>query len=140
MFLIDTDTLSAALAGTNPILTRRILETLPSKLFVSIVTIEENLRGRLDYVRKCEQAKNQKGLSESYDLLQRTIEQVTQFQVAPVDEAALAIYQTYPASVLRVGKQDCKIAATAASRGWIVITRNARHFDRIGVAHEDWTV
>ncbi len=140
MFLFDTDTQSVALAGKNLVLARRILEMPPSELFVIIVTIEENLRGRLDYVRKCEQAKNQKGLSESYDLLHRTVEQATQFQVAPFDEAALAIYQTYPASVLRVGKQDCKIAAIAASLGWIVITRNARHFDQIGVAHEDWMV
>ena len=40
----------------------------------------------------------------------------------------------------RVGTQDCRIAAIARSKGYIVVTANVDDFEKIGIAQvEDWT-
>jgi hypothetical protein len=44
-----------------------------------------------------------------------------------------------PASVKRIGPQDCRIAAQALAHGLIVITRNLRDFNAIGAPCEDWS-
>ncbi len=50
------------------------------------------------------------------------------------------IYSSYDSKIRRIGTNDCRIAAIAQTLGFTVITANARHFDAIGCAHEDWSI
>ena len=140
MYLLDTNTVTLYLRRTHTRLTERVLSVPPETVYISVVTAEEILRGRLDYVRKQEPPKDSTSLSTAYNFLAEPLADLCTFQVQTFDGAALTIYRAYAASVLRVGRQDCKIAATAASRGWTVITSKTADFARIGTIHEDWTV
>lgn len=41
--------------------------------------------------------------------------------------------------MIRIGSQDCRIAAQAMTHGLTVITRNLRDFEQIGAPCEDWS-
>ena len=60
-------------------------------------------------------------------------------QVLPFDELAYDTLHQIRSSVRRVNISDMRIAATAMSRGYVVLTRNAIDFGRIpGLMIEDW--
>jgi predicted nucleic acid-binding protein len=40
---------------------------------------------------------------------------------------------------LRIGAQDCRIAAQAMAHEMVVVTRNVRDFQAIGASCEDWS-
>ena len=76
-----------------------------------------------------------------YALLLRILRDLADLQLLPFDDDAERIYRKMPAAVRRIGAADCRIAASALSRGHTVITRNRRHFGQIpGLLFEDWTV
>lgn len=52
---------------------------------------------------------------------------------------AEAIYRTFAPATLRIGAQDCRIAAQAMAHEMIVVTRNLRDFQAIGAPCEDWS-
>lgn len=143
MFLLDTDSFSLFLRGTEPLRTR-VLSTPPEQVFISAVTVEETLRGRLQVVAE-EREKHARGrrnrLPDAYRGLNRLLEDLRLFAVLPYDERADACFQAIPSGVRRVGSQDCRIAAVALARGLTVVTANVRDFERIpGVRLEDWTL
>ncbi len=49
------------------------------------------------------------------------------------------IFHSFPASVIRIGAQDCRIAAQALAHDLIVVTRNLRDFEAIGAPCADWS-
>ncbi|MBF0257941.1 MAG: hypothetical protein HQK62_03715 [Desulfamplus sp.] len=51
MFILDTDHISL-FQRNNPDVVSRIIKTPPDKLATTIITFEEQIRGRLDIVRK----------------------------------------------------------------------------------------
>jgi predicted nucleic acid-binding protein len=62
------------------------------------------------------------------------------FQVLPYTIQSEHIYQSLATKVKRIGTQDCRIAATACFKGYILVTINVVDFKRIGIAPvEDWT-
>ena len=75
-----------------------------------------------------------------YELLQRVIADYTTFAVLQFDAAAATEFLHLKRSRVRVGAMDLRIAATALTRGLIVVTRNARDFGRVpDLRTEDWT-
>jgi tRNA(fMet)-specific endonuclease VapC len=57
----------------------------------------------------------------------------------PYDEAAETILRRLTPEVRRIGSRDCKIAAIALANGYVVVTRNARHFSQVpGLQIESW--
>ncbi|OQX23372.1 MAG: hypothetical protein BWK80_26360 [Desulfobacteraceae bacterium IS3] len=51
MFILDTDHVSL-FQRNNPVVVSNVLKTLPSRLAITIITVEEQLRGRLSVIRK----------------------------------------------------------------------------------------
>jgi tRNA(fMet)-specific endonuclease VapC len=136
-YLLDTDHLSLQEQGQLPLLQR--LAAIPAdRLAVSVVTVEESLRGRLAILAR------QLDGEARVRAYARFLESVRFFQrvnVIPFDEACEACYQDLVARRLRIGSRDLKIAATALAHNRTVVTRNRRDFGRIpGVTHEDWSV
>ena len=61
--------------------------------------------------------------------------------VVPFDAAAETHFQDLLSRRLRVGTQDLKIAAVAASLGAVLVTRNHRDFGQIpDLLIEDWSL
>ena len=139
-YVLDTDSLSNFLDNSRnyPHLVRRILQTDKPLLFVSVVCVEEYLRFVLAGIQK-ERATDR--VVDRYLSLQRFIERINAFQILPFDADALQTFIAIPGAVRQHHPNDCRIAASAMSRGYTVITRNTRHFAKIpGVNYEDWTL
>jgi tRNA(fMet)-specific endonuclease VapC len=139
VYLLDTDTLSNFLRGHEK-LSRRILAVPATNVRISIVTVEEMLRGSLDVVNK-ERQKPRIGLPEAYRRLQSLIVDLQRFQVLGYDLSADGTYRQLKAEVKRIGTNDCRIGASALAQEYTVVTANTRDFGQIpGLKVEDWTL
>ncbi len=61
-------------------------------------------------------------------------------QVVPFDLAAYNVFIELAKFQTAIGTQDRRIAATALSRGYVVVTANVQDFEKIPrLAVSDWT-
>jgi tRNA(fMet)-specific endonuclease VapC len=140
VYLLDTNIVSNFLdrRRNNLTLTRKILSQPPENLFISIITIEEIMRGELgavNHVRHKPSVVNvYRGFEDLFDALHR-------FQIVSYTSQVEQIYRSMTLQQKRVGTQDCRIAATAIALDYTVITANTSDFHKIGgVKVEDWTI
>ena len=125
--LLDTDTLSLYDRGHQPIVSRVV--ALPtSQIAVAVVTAEEQMIGRLAFLRR---AKSDAEIAYAYQGLTNSLRLLSGFYVMTFSEAAIARYHSLLAMKLNVGKMDLRIAAIALEEGATVITRNLRDFQRV---------
>jgi len=62
-------------------------------------------------------------------------------QLLPFDLEAIARFESLRAARVRIATMDLRIAATALSRGFTVLSRNLVDFEQVpGLAVEDWTI
>jgi tRNA(fMet)-specific endonuclease VapC len=110
----------------------------PNAIAVTIVTVEEQMYGRLNRIRR---AKSTEDLRLAYFNLNRTLDYFQTINVLDFDRAAADCYQEIIDKKIRVGTQDLKIAAITLSRQAIVVTRNYRDFGKIPQLQiEDWSI
>jgi tRNA(fMet)-specific endonuclease VapC len=144
MYLLDTDSVTNGfdLRRSQPYLRARIEAEPLTNLHVSMITVGEICRGWLDAINQARKhPRDGAKVVAYYSLFQRHFEDVQRFRLLPYDEAAEAAYSALPAEIRKQHSLDCHIAATAMTRGLIVVTSNLRHFQRIpGLQCEDWTL
>lgn len=135
-FLLDTDHLTLYQLRHAPLLNH--LATLPlNRVGVSVVTVEEALRGRLAALAR---ARDGKARIRLYPHFLASVQLFSQLQVVPFDQACEDQFQQLRALRLRIGSQDLKIAATALANQLVLITRNTRDFARVpGLRVDDWS-
>jgi tRNA(fMet)-specific endonuclease VapC len=139
VYLLDTNIVSNYLDKRRSFiqLTNQILATPPELIFISIITVEEIIQGALAAIQKLRQKST---VTNAYKYFEELFEALHCFQILPYTDEAEQIYQSLSAKVKRIGTQDCRIAATACSREYILITANVADFERIGIVQiEDWT-
>ena len=139
MYLLDTSIVSNYLdeRRTSSYLTDKILTTPPEEIFISVITVEEILQGALASIQK---VRKKSSVINAYQSFEELFEALHLFQILPYTNEAEQIYQSLSTKVKRVGTQDCRIAAIARSKGYIVVTANVSDFEKIGIAQvEDWT-
>ncbi len=139
MYLLDTSVVSNFLDERRfyPQLTTKILSQPPELIFISVITVEEILRGALASVNK---AKRQSSVVFAYQYFDTLFSALNQFQILPYNTKAESIYQSLDAKIKRIGTQDCRISAIAAAYNLTIITVNVSDFSRIGLVDvEDWT-
>ncbi|MDQ2687808.1 MAG: PIN domain-containing protein [Armatimonadota bacterium] len=127
MYLLDNDSASLAFNGNRRVRTR-IEQTADVDVWLSSIAAEEALRGALAVINW---NRDKPGLPNANDFLTRLLRFQGGFQIHPFDERAAVVYVSLTAKIKRVGSQDCRIAASAISRGWIVVTANQKDFSRI---------
>jgi tRNA(fMet)-specific endonuclease VapC len=135
--LFDTDHLSLHERGHLP-LRARLVSFLPEEVAVSIVTVEEMLRGRLAIL-----ARRSAGEARvhAYTKLLETVRFFSTIPVVPFDMACERQFQALRAMRLRVGSRDLRIAATALVQNIVLITRNRRDFEQVpGLMLDDWSL
>jgi tRNA(fMet)-specific endonuclease VapC len=134
-YLLDTDIISA-LQHNHPAVVARVAATSPAELFVSIVTCEEQVAGRLHVLRGPLSAER---LVEAYQRLQQTLAFFATIAILPFDQAAARRDEGLRLRYRRMGTKDRRIAAIAAANGCTLVTRNTFHFQSItGLALENW--
>lgn len=137
-YVLDTDHLSFYQRGIEPLTTKLLeFEHSPDELAITIITVEEQLRGRLAQVKK---ATTTARLDEAYRWLHETFDQLSRLPVLDFDSSAANVYDRLLAQKLRIGTLDLRIAAVVLSRGGVLLTRNTRDFGQVpGLQLDDWT-
>ena len=130
LFVLDTDHLSLYQRGVEPLLSR-LLSHSPGELAITIVTVEEQLRGRLAQIRKATTAAH---LNECYRWLGETVDQLARLPVLYFDDKAASVYETLLPQKVRIGTQDLRIAAIVLSQSAVLLTRNSQDFACSGLA------
>jgi|SRR5215471_2980993 len=119
--------------GKRSALRERIENTPYEQIFVSVISVEEAIEGARNLIYR------QGRVVAGYELLTRVFTSYSKFQILSYDEDALEVFNRFPKDAKRVTKSDRQIAATAMAKGYLVVTRNLRDFQQIGVPCEDWS-
>jgi tRNA(fMet)-specific endonuclease VapC len=139
IYILDTDTLNHLHYG-NPRVIERVQQLTSGRLFITIITEIERLRGRFQQLLT---ATTEKELLEAQARLDETKRFLSQWAVLPIDAHAAAQFRrlrTLP-GLRRVGRADLLIASIALAHQATLVTRNIRHFQKIpGLRLEDWTI
>ena len=137
VFVLDTDHLSLYQRGTEPLLSK-LLSYPPDKLAITIVTVEEQLRGRLAHIRK---ATTVLQLTERYRWLGETVSHLSRLAMLYFDTTAATVYEGLLSQKLRLGTQDLRIAAIVLSQAAVLLTRNSQDFSQVpSLQIDDWTI
>jgi tRNA(fMet)-specific endonuclease VapC len=137
LFVLDTDHLSLYQRDFEPLLSK-LLSRPPDELAITIVTVEEQLRGRLAQIRKATTAAH---LNECYRWLGETVDQLARLPVLYFDDKAATLYEQLLPQRVRIGTQDLRIASIVRSNNAVLLTRNSEDFSRVpGLKLADWTV
>ena len=127
LHLLDTDTLSRHERGYKP-LSDRITAVPLGQIAVSVISVEEQMTGRLAVVRR---ARSDEELADAYQGLTTSIRNLYGFHIMTFTEVAIVRYNLLLSMRLNIGKMDLRIAAIALEAGAMVITRNLRDFQRV---------
>ncbi|BAY77662.1 hypothetical protein NIES25_41290 [Nostoc linckia NIES-25] len=145
LYILDTDHFSLLQRG-NLILTQRINQKKAESLAVTVVTLEEKMKGWLSSINKCNsepfKSNNVKNLVWAYKGLADEIELFKNIRLLYFDNSAYEMYRYLVMQKLqKIGARDLRIAAIAQSVNGIVVTRNWKHFEKVpGLLMEDWTI
>ena len=136
-FVLDTDHVSLFQRG-DPRVTERVQAAPSQFIAVTIVTVEEQVRGWLKAVRK---ASTREQFIYAYQRLDAAVKFFAGLRVLLFDEESYEEYQRLRSQRIRIGTQDLRIAALALSNNAILLTRNVRDYSRIpDLVIEDWSV
>jgi tRNA(fMet)-specific endonuclease VapC len=133
-YLFDTDHLTLFQHG-HPQVARRLALRSLGEVGISVVTVEETLRGRLSTLARANDGPKR---IAAYALLEQALLDFAQFPDVSFDQAAETNFQHLVR--IRIGTQDRKIASIALVRQSILVTRNRRDFAQVpGLVLEDWS-
>lgn len=139
IYLLDTDHISElqGIAAAGRRLIVRLGEIAPDDYGTTIVTFEEQIRGRLAQAAASKAAASDVMFYARLNGTLRFYQNIAVWQYT--QEAALRC-EALRSAKIRVGTQDLKIAGIALSAGAILLTRNTRDFAQIpNLLIEDWT-
>jgi tRNA(fMet)-specific endonuclease VapC len=139
MIVLDTDHITEL---QRPESRRRIklIERLDQRgdrrLATTIVTVEEQLRGRLATINE-RPAGNEQVLP--YSELVELVLSLSEWLILPFDQAAADRFHNLKARKVRIGTMDLKIAAIVLARGATLLSANLHDFRQVpGLSVEDW--
>ena len=136
LYLLDTDHLSLLQRGHLQVM-KRLSTTSPDEIAISIITAEEQLRGRFLQIRKFPSGS---ACVTAYRQLRETIEDLNTLAIVDFDPIAESLAQSLRKQHPRMGTQDRRIAAIAIANNFALVTRNFDDFNPIaGLTLQDWT-
>lgn len=119
-------------------MSQRVSDVGFKNLTVTIVTLEEQIRGWLNLIRRESASERIVG---AYSGLERAVQFFQRIEVLPFDQVAYSVHNDLKQKKVRVGTQDLRIASIALSVNGTLVTRNRRDFEKIqGLRFEDWTI
>jgi len=137
LYILDTDHISLQQRFHPAVLQRLHALRDDDSAAVTVITIEEQIRGRLEIVRRHGASPLQVA---AYAAFQQTLRYFASWQVLDVTQAAFEQFSALRQQRIRIGAQDLRIAAIALVQGATVVTRNTRDFAQVpGLVSEDWS-
>jgi tRNA(fMet)-specific endonuclease VapC len=137
LWILDTDSLSLFQRG-YPSLTQRVSAITPEEIAITIITVEEQMYGRLNRIRR---ANSQDALVLAYISLGETLDDLKSINIVEFDQNAANCYAQLQRQKIRIGTQDLRIAAITLSVNGILVTRNRQDFAKVpNLQLEDWTI
>jgi tRNA(fMet)-specific endonuclease VapC len=135
---LDTDHVTL-FQHNHPEIAQRARAVGGSNIFVTTVTLEEQLRGRLAGISRC--ATKPELLAVAYENLRRTQLYFCSVNLLDFNDAAYNCYQSLRQQQIRIGTQDLRIGAIALANQATIVTRNQQDFSKVpGLLLEDWTI
>jgi tRNA(fMet)-specific endonuclease VapC len=136
LYVFDTDHLSLY-GRKHPVLIDR-LQQQSIVLTTTAINVEEQVRGRLAQISE---AKDGDALANAYRWLSETVKLLSEFEILQFTVEAQSIYRELKSQRIRVGTQDLRIASIVLANKGILLSRNARDFDRVpNLIVENWTM
>jgi tRNA(fMet)-specific endonuclease VapC len=140
MILLDTDHLSLLKypdSERGARLNDRLHNQPPAEVVaISIVSVEEQMRGWLAAIAKERQARRQ---VFAYAELARLFDYFRAFTIVPFDERAADRFDNLRGTRIRLGTMDLKIAAVALVNQSLLLSANRRDFEQVpGLRVENW--
>jgi tRNA(fMet)-specific endonuclease VapC len=134
LYVLDTDHVTLHQHNHRGVVAR-IQTVTPEELAITVITVEEQVRGRLAQLGN--QGVN---ISSAYERLQATVNYFCDLNILPFDHLAQQQYQALRSQKIRVGTLDLRIASIVLRQDAILITRNKRDFVQIpGLKLQDWS-
>jgi len=134
LYILDTDHVTLH-QHDHPQVVARIRTCAPNELAITVVTVEEQMRGRLARI-----GRSGVDLTVAYDQLRATADYFCDLIILPFDAEARRRFQQLRAQKIRIGTLDLRIAAIVLSQDAVLITRNRGDFERVPELRlEDWT-
>ncbi len=138
-YILDTDCFSLY-QNQHPEMVRRVKDVDKSEWFVTIITLEEQLRGRLAVINRVA-AHHPEKLPGAYALLHKTQAYFCEVNLLDFDERSRVCYQELRQRKIRIGTHDLRIAAIALTHQSTLITRNQKDFTKVStLSTDDWSV
>jgi tRNA(fMet)-specific endonuclease VapC len=140
MILLDTDhlTLLKYMDSERGVRLNERLRAQPPEevVAVSIISVEEQMRGWLAAIARERQASRQ---VFGYGELGRLLDYFQAFTLLPFDERAADRFDDLRAAKIRLGTMDLKIAAIALVNQALLLSANRRDFEQVpGLRVENW--
>ena len=137
MYSLDSDTVNGIIKG-NATIIRRVRAVNPADRWICTIVIEELLGKQISHINTLRSQR--KPLGRECQFLSDLIKSLSAFQILPYTDEAEQLYQSWSARQKRVGPNDCRIAASAITGGFTVVTGNGKDFSTIpGVVWQDWS-
>lgn len=139
MLVLDTDTLSL-IQSESSAAGQRIRDRIRASGrpdVVTIVTVEEQLRGRLAY---CAGAKTVEQYIEAVRRLHTALRDIQGRTILGFDDRAAAEFKKLKVAKVRVGTMDLRIAAIVLAHNATLLSANLSDFRKVpDLAVEDWS-
>jgi len=117
------------------------VEVNAENLAVTIVTVEEVIRGRFNVIRQASEPSQADKLVLAYTRLWDTLDDFKNLNILKFDQNAFTIYTEFRRQKIRIGTQDLRIAAIVLANNAILVTRNNQDFSQVpDLVQEDWTI
>ncbi|NES83771.1 MAG: type II toxin-antitoxin system VapC family toxin [Moorea sp. SIO2B7] len=137
LWILDTDNFSLLQRG-NLGIRKQITTIKPQEIAITIISAEEQIRGRLSIIRRASAADK---LVLAYRRLNELLEDLETINVLDFTPEASLIYDDLVRQKIHIGTRDLRIAAIALAVKATVVTGNQRDFEKVsGLKLEDWTV
>jgi tRNA(fMet)-specific endonuclease VapC len=138
-FILDTDHLTL-FQHNHPLVIQKVQSNIKN-IRITIITAEEQLRGRFNIIRRSSQSNKTEQLIIAYRNLRQTIEFFSSLKLLDFTRDAHNIYSELRRPKIRIGTQDLKIASIALVNNSVLVTRNYRDFSQIpNLKLKDWTI
>jgi tRNA(fMet)-specific endonuclease VapC len=139
-YILDTDHITL-LQKLHPNLVRRVASIDPDDTAITIITLEEQVRGWFSVIRKYSQSNQYEKLIKGYQGLRDIVNYLSKFKILNYTLEAHYHFRELREQKIRIGTQDLRIAAISLSENSILVTRNYRDFSQIpNLRLQDWTI
>jgi tRNA(fMet)-specific endonuclease VapC len=130
-YLLDTDTCIYWLRN-NPLVREKVRQVGRDKISICVITAAELYYGAYNSSRMAEN-------------LARAAQFIQELPVVALNDNALLRFGELKAQLRKIGQPitdfDLLIASVALAEGYILVTNNTRHYDRIpGIQLENWSL